>query len=107
MAWAVASSALVGLGCVVIEVSADTSLQRCLPAEVLARAYGLAFPAAIAGIAAGSVVAVPLVSAFGLPGALVVVGTAMGAYVVLATSSAGPHGSSERSSVRSPLGTEA
>jgi predicted MFS family arabinose efflux permease len=77
---------LVGLGSTVVEVATDTALQRCLAPEVLGRAYGLSFPAAVAGIAAGSLVAAPLVSLFGPSGALVVVGALMACVVVLVAS---------------------
>jgi hypothetical protein len=58
-------------------------LQRSLPADVLGRAYGIAFPAAIGGIAVGSLVAAPLAAAFGLTVALAVIGSLMAAYAVL------------------------
>ena len=48
--------------------------------EVLARAYGLVIPVAIAGIAAGSLAAGPLISLLGLAGAL----GAIGAFVLVA-----------------------
>jgi MFS family permease len=79
LVWAV----LLGAGSIVVEVATDTSLQVSLPPEVLARAYGISFPAAISGIVAGSLVAVPLVSAFGVQGALVGVGALMCGYVFL------------------------
>ena len=53
---------------------AETSLQRALAPDVFARAYGFAYPAAIAGIVAGSLVAAPLVALFGLRGAFVALG---------------------------------
>jgi predicted MFS family arabinose efflux permease len=76
-------AALVGAGSIVIEVAADTSLQKCLSPDVLARAYGITFPAAILGIVVGSLVASPLVLTLGLQGALVAVGAAMAGYGVL------------------------
>jgi hypothetical protein len=59
---------------VVGEVLSETALPRLLDDSVLARAYGLVFPASIAGIVAGSLVAGPLLAAFGLTGALAVAG---------------------------------
>ena len=50
---------------------------------MLARAYGIAFPAAVAGIVVGSLVAAPLVAVVGVSGALVVIGLAMAGYTVL------------------------
>ena len=53
---------------------ADTGLQRMLAPDVFARAYGFAFPAAIAGIVAGSLIAAPLAALFGVRGAFVALG---------------------------------
>ena len=61
-------------GCIVVEVMADTGLQRVLPEDVFARAYGMAYPAALAGIVAGSLIAAPLVGLFGVRGAFVALG---------------------------------
>jgi hypothetical protein len=66
-----------GAGAILVEVLADTGLQRSLDEAVLGRAYGFALPAAIAGIAAGSLVAAPLVALLGADGALVVLGAAV------------------------------
>jgi MFS family permease len=76
-------SAVIGGGSIVVEVCTETSLQRSLPADVLGRAYGIAFPAAIGGIAVGSLLAAPLAVAFGLTVALAIVGSLMAAYAVL------------------------
>jgi MFS family permease len=76
-------AAVLGAGSIVVEVATDTSLQESLRPDVLARAYGIAFPAAIAGIVAGSLVAAPLVAGLGVRGALVAIGAAMSLYVVL------------------------
>jgi len=48
--------------------------------EVFGRAYGLALPAAVAGIAAGSLLAPVLVSAFGATAALLASGGVVVAY---------------------------
>lgn len=74
---------LIGAGSVVVEVASDTSLQRRLAPEVLARGAGIALPAAFAGIVLGSLVAAPLVMMFGLSGALVAIGAAMAGYLVV------------------------
>ncbi|GIH16356.1 hypothetical protein Raf01_45280 [Rugosimonospora africana] len=63
--------ATIGAGRVTVEVVVDTSLARRLGETVLARAYGLAYPA---GIAAGSLITAPPTGWLGLAGALVVVG---------------------------------
>jgi MFS family permease len=72
-----------GAGAVLVEVLTETALQRDLPEEVFARAYGIAFPAAIAGIVGGSLVAAPLVAAVGLTGALLATGALAAAYAGL------------------------
>jgi MFS family permease len=63
-----------GGGMIVGEVLSETALPRLLDDAVLARAYGLVFPASIAGIVAGSLIAGPLLALFGLTGALAVAG---------------------------------
>jgi predicted MFS family arabinose efflux permease len=80
---AVVLAAAVGAGSIVVEVVADTALARALDEEVLARAYGLAFPASIAGILVGSLIAAPLVAFVGLSGALVVVAGLVAAYAIV------------------------
>jgi hypothetical protein len=80
MGWA----AVVGAGSIVVEVATDTALQTSLHPAVLARAYGIAFPAAVAGIVVGSLVAAPLVALVGVGGALITVGLAMTGYTLLA-----------------------
>jgi MFS family permease len=67
---------------IVVEVMADTGLQRVLPADVFARAYGFAYPAALAGIVAGSLVAAPLAALFGLPGAFAALGAVTALYAL-------------------------
>ena len=74
LAAAVALAVLGGGGMVVGEVLAETALPRMLDDEVLARAYGLVFPISVGGIAAGSLIAGPLVSLLGLTGAMVAAG---------------------------------
>jgi predicted MFS family arabinose efflux permease len=69
-----------GAGAILVEVMTETGLQRMLPAEVFGRAYGLAIPASIAGIVAGSLIAPVLVDALGLNGALVACGAMALAY---------------------------
>ncbi len=71
-----------GAGSLVVEICTETVLQEELPDDVFARAYGFAFPVSIAGIAAGSIVAAPLVAALGLAGALTVIGTGVAGYGV-------------------------
>jgi predicted MFS family arabinose efflux permease len=78
----VALAVAIGAGAVAVEVVVDTSLGRRLDETVLARAYGLAFPASIAGIAVGSLITAPLVGWLGLTATLVVVGALVGAYAL-------------------------
>jgi len=79
---ALALAVATGGGCIVVEIVADTGLQRALAPDVLARAYGFAFPAAIAGIVAGSLIAAPLVALFGLQGAFVALGAIVAIYAL-------------------------
>jgi predicted MFS family arabinose efflux permease len=79
---ALALAVLTGGGCIVVEIVADTGLQRALAPDVLARAYGFAFPAAIAGIVAGSLIAAPLVAVLGLQGAFVAIGALVALYAL-------------------------
>jgi preprotein translocase subunit SecG len=73
-----------GAGAILVEVLAETRMQRLLDEAVLARAYGLALPAALGGIVAGALAAAPLQSALGLGGALVACGGAVALYAIFA-----------------------
>lgn len=77
LAEALGAAAIGGGGMVVGEVLSDTALPRMLDDEVLARAYGLVVPVSLGGIVAGSLVAGPLVTLFGVSGALAVTGVAV------------------------------
>jgi hypothetical protein len=74
---------LTGLGAMLVEILTDTMLQRTLDEDVFGRAYGLALPASIGGIVAGSAVAPLLASLLGTSGALVATGGAVLAYTML------------------------
>jgi MFS family permease len=80
---AVVLTGLTGLGAMLVEILTDTMLQRTLDEDVFGRAYGLAFPASIAGIVIGSALAPVLASLLGASGALVAVGGAVLAYTTL------------------------
>lgn len=69
-----------GAGSLLVEVGAETALQEQLPDDVFARAYGFAFPASIAGIALGAVIAAPLIGLLGVAGGLSAVGALVAAY---------------------------
>jgi predicted MFS family arabinose efflux permease len=71
---AIALAATVGAGSLVFNVVFDTHLQRTLDPAVFARAYGLAFPAAVAGIVAGALLASPCLALLGLDGTLALFG---------------------------------
>ncbi len=91
--WPVLAMALVfasGAGAIAVEILTETSLQRSLPAEAFGRAYGLALPASIGGIAVGALLAPALTSLLGLTGALVSVGAVVAAYGLLIQRQASP-----------------
>ena len=80
---AVVLAGLTGLGALLVEILTETTLQRTLDEDVFGRAYGLALPASIAGIVAGSAIAPVLASLLGTSGALVTTGGAVLAYTLL------------------------
>ncbi|MFI5954359.1 MFS transporter [Cryptosporangium sp. NPDC051539] len=83
LAVAVVLAALVGCGSMVVEIVVDTVLARTLDEAVLARAYGFSYPAAIAGIVIGSLVAAPLAGALGTAGAMVALAVLTGGYALV------------------------
>lgn len=71
-------AALIGGGGLVVgEILSDTALPVLLDDAVIGRAYGLSVPVSIAGIAAGSLLAGPLVTAAGTTGAFAVAAAAV------------------------------
>ena len=84
LAVAIVLAAAIGAGLFATEVVADTTLQRSLHPAVFARAYGLAVPACVAGIAAGALVAPPCVAVIGLNGTLALTGGLVLAYAAAA-----------------------
>jgi MFS family permease len=80
---AIVLTGLTGLGALLVEILTETSLQRTLDEDVFGRAYGLALPASLAGIVAGSLIAPVLAALLGGSGALVAVGGAVLAYALL------------------------
>ena len=80
---AIVLTGLTGIGALLVEILTETTLQRELDEDVFGRAYGLAFPAAIAGIVVGSVIAPGLAVLLSGSGALVAVGGAVLAYALL------------------------
>jgi hypothetical protein len=71
------------MGALLVEILTDTTLQRELDEDVFGRAYGIAFPAAIAGIVVGSVIAPGLAALLGASGALIAVGGTVLGYALL------------------------
>ena len=80
---AIVLTGLTGMGALLVEIMTDTGLQRMLDEDVFGRAYGLAIPASLGGIVAGSLIAPLLATALGGSGALVAVGGAVLAYAAL------------------------
>ena len=80
---AIVLAGLTGTGGILVEILTETCLQRTLDEEVFGRAYGLALPASLGGIVAGSLIAPLLTGALGGPGALVATGCAVLAYAAL------------------------
>jgi MFS family permease len=80
---AIVLAGLTGAGAIGVEIMTETGLQRMLPEEVFGRAYGLAIPASIAGIALGALVAPVLANSLGLTGALLACGAAVLGYAAL------------------------
>ena len=72
-----------GAGSVVAEVVGDTCLQRSLDPAVFARAYGLALPAFLGGIAAGALLAPLAIALAGLTTTLFIIGLAVITYGTL------------------------
>jgi MFS family permease len=74
---------ITGIGATLVEILTETGLQRELPPHLFGRAYGLALPASLGGIVAGSLIAPLLISALGGTGALVACGAVVLAYALL------------------------
>jgi hypothetical protein len=103
--WAAAILIVVAIGgaaALLVEITMNTSLQRMLPRDVFGRAYGLAVPASIGVIGAGSLLAPVLDSALGRTGALLACAAAVLAYTAfLALSTRHPAPAAQ---LRSPAG---
>lgn len=80
---ALIAALLGGGGLVVGEVLSDTALPVLLDDAIIGRAYGLALPVSIGGIAVGSLLAGPLVEAVGTTGAFGVAAAAVVAVCAL------------------------
>jgi MFS family permease len=80
---AIALVAVTGTGAILVEILTETGLQRMLPPETFGRAYGLALPASLGGIVAGSLIAPLLTGLLGGTGALTACGVAVAGYALL------------------------
>jgi predicted MFS family arabinose efflux permease len=80
---AIALVSVTGAGAILVEILTETGLQRILSPEVFGRAYGLALPASMGGIIAGSLIAPLLISVLGGAGALTACGAAVVGYALL------------------------
>jgi predicted MFS family arabinose efflux permease len=80
---AVFLAGLTGAGALLVEILTETALQRTLDDDTFGSAYGLALPASLGGIVAGSLIAPALAGALGGSGALVAVGAAVLAYALV------------------------
>ena len=79
---AIALVSVTGAGAILVEILTETALQRMLPPDMFGRAYGLALPASLGGIVAGSLIAPLLTSLVGGAGALVACGVVVGRYAL-------------------------
>jgi len=74
---AFAALAVLGLGNAILDVSGFTLMQRVMPDHLLGRAFGALWASVTLTLALGSLIAAPLISAFGLQRAMVVSGAAL------------------------------
>jgi MFS family permease len=81
---AIVALTAVGVGNTLVDVSALTLLQRAVPEDVLARAFGVLESVLVGTIGLGGVLAPVLVSSFGVKGALLVTGLVLPAATALA-----------------------
>jgi predicted MFS family arabinose efflux permease len=79
---ALVAAAIAGGAGVLVEIQADTSLQRQIPEEVFGRAYGFVLPACFAAIILGSAAAPVLDDILGLSGAFIAVGVLAAGYAL-------------------------
>ncbi|MGH3496320.1 MAG: MFS transporter [Nocardioidaceae bacterium] len=81
-----------GAGAILVEVVADTLLQREVDDSLLGRVYSWAFSVSIGGICAGAIVAGPLVALVGLQAAFVLIAAAVTGYAGVVLLGAREHG---------------
>ncbi len=74
---------LIGIGNSMVDVNAETIVQRLVPDEVLGRVFGALDSAAIAGMAIGAAIMPVMIATIGLRAGLVVIGVGVTLLVVL------------------------
>ena len=80
---ALVAMALIGVGNSMVDVNAETIVQRLVPNEVLGRVFGALDSAAIAGMAIGAALMPVMIATIGLRSGLVVIGVGITVMVVL------------------------
>jgi MFS family permease len=80
---ALIAMALIGLGNSVVDVNAETIIQRLVPDEVLGRVFGALDSAVIGGMAIGALAMPILIHTMGLRSGLVVIGSVITAIVLV------------------------
>jgi MFS family permease len=75
---------LIGIGNSLVDVNAETIIQRLVPDEVLGRVFGALDGAAIAGMALGAAMMPVMIATIGLRAGLVVIGVGVTAVVLIA-----------------------
>jgi MFS family permease len=83
LATALIAMAAIGLGNSVVDVNAETIIQRLAPDEVMGRVFGALDSAAVAGMAVGSLMMPALINTIGLRWGLAAIGMAVPVVVVL------------------------
>ena len=80
---ALVAMVLIGIGNSMVDVNAETIVQRLVPDEVLGRVFGALDSAAIAGMALGAAIMSMMIATIGLTGGLVVIGVGVTVLVLL------------------------
>ena len=81
---ALVAMVLIGIGNSIVDVNAETIVQRLVPDEVLGRVFGALDSAAIGGMAIGAAIMSLMIATIGLRGGLVIIGVGVTVLVLLA-----------------------
>lgn len=81
---ALVAMVLIGIGNSIVDVNAETIVQRLVPDEVLGRVFGALDSAAIGGMALGAAIMSLMIATIGLRGGLVIIGVGVTVLVLLA-----------------------